>query len=66
MNIEKAFDLLDHIFVILVLEKMALVNILLRDQESYVINGGTTSRYLLLGRSSHESDPNLKLWIRES
>ena len=64
MNIEKAFDLLDHIFLILVLEKMALVNILLRDQESYVINGGATSRYLPLGRSGHEGDPNLKLWIR--
>ena len=42
MNIEKAFDLLYHNFPILVLEKMALVNILLRDQESYVINGGAT------------------------
>ena len=42
MNTEKAFDLLDHNFLILVLEKMALVYILLRDQESYVINGGAT------------------------
>lgn len=42
MDIKKIFDLLDHNFLILVLEKMALVNILLRDQESYVINGGAT------------------------
>ena len=49
MDIEKAFDSLDHKFLIYALEKydfgknfIAWVNILLRNQESCVLNGSTT------------------------
>ena len=52
MDLEKAFDSLDHHFIILTLEKYGFaknfilwVKILLRDQESCVINGGTTTKY---------------------
>ena len=52
MDIEKAFDSLDHNFLILTLEKYGFgkhfilwVKILLRDQDSSVINVGTTTKY---------------------
>ena len=52
MDTEKAFDSLDHHFLILTLEKYGFgknfilwVKILLRDQECCVINGGTTTKY---------------------
>ena len=31
--------------------------ILLRDQESCVISGGTTTKYLSLGRGAYQGDP---------
>ena len=64
MDIEKAFDSLDHNFLILTLEKYGFgknfilwVKILLRDQESCVINGGTTTKYFSLGRGARQGDP---------
>ena len=64
MDIEKAFDSLDHNFLILTLEKYGFgknfilwVKILLRDQESCVINGGTTTKYFSLGRGACQDDP---------
>ena len=64
MDIEKALDSLDHNFLIFTLEKYSFsksfilwVKILLRDQESCVINGGTTTKYFLLGRGAHQGDP---------
>ena len=64
MDIEKAFDSLDHDFLILTLEKYGFgknfilwVKILLRDQESCVINGGTTTKYFPLGRGARQGDP---------
>ena len=64
MDIEKAFDSLDHDFLILTLEKYGFgknfilwVKILLRDQESCVINGGTTTKYFSLGRGACQDDP---------
>ena len=64
MDIEKTFDSLDHDFLILTLENHGLgksftlwVKILLRDQESCVINGGTTTKYFSLGRGAHQGDP---------
>ena len=55
MDIEKAFDSLDHKFLISALEKygfgknfISWVKILLRNQESYVLNGGTTTKHFLL------------------
>ena len=64
-DIEKAFDSLDHSFLIFTLENYGfgknftlLVVILLRDQEeSCVLNGGTTTKYFLLGRGARQGDP---------
>ena len=64
MDIEKAFDLLDHNFLISTLEKYGLgqnvilwVKILLNDQKSCVINGGKTTKYFMLGRGARQGDP---------
>ena len=64
MDIEKAFDSLNHDFLILTLEKYGFgknfilwVKILLRDQESCVINGGTTTKYFSLRRGARQGDP---------
>ena len=64
MDIEKAFDLLDHDFLILTLEKHGFgknfilwVKILLRYQEFCVINGGTNTKYFSLGRGARQGDP---------
>ena len=64
MDIEKAFDSLNHNFIISTLEKYGFgknfilwVKILLRDQESCVINGGTTTKYFSLGTGARQGDP---------
>ena len=64
MDIEKAFDSLDHKFLIYALEKygfgknsISWVKILLRNQESCVLNGSTTTKYFLLGRGARQGDP---------
>ena len=56
MDIAKVFDSLDHNFLISTLRKYGFglnfilwVKILLKDQESRVINGGKSTKYLLLG-----------------
>ena len=53
MDIEKAFDSLDHNFLTYTLEKYGFgknftlsVKILLRDQKSCVVKGGTARKYL--------------------
>ena len=64
MDIEKAFDSLDHDFLILTLEKYGFgksfilwANILVRDQESCVINGGATTKCFLLRSGARQGDP---------
>ena len=64
MDIEKAFDSLDHNFLISALEKygfdknfISWVKILLRNQKSCVLNGGTATKYFLLGRGARQGDP---------
>ena len=64
MDTEKTFDSLDHNFLILTLEKYGFgknfifwVKILLRDQESSVIKGGTTTKYFSFRRGAHQGDP---------
>ena len=61
MDIQKAFD---HIFLISTLKKIGFGNdvilwlkILLRDEESCVLNGGTTTKYFSLGGGARQSDP---------
>ena len=63
MDNEKAFDSLDHKFLISTLEKygfgqnfILLVKILLNHQESCVINGGKTTKYFMLGRGACQGD----------
>ena len=63
MDIEKAFESLDYEFLILTLEKYGFgknfnlcVKVLLRDQESCVINGGTTTKYFSLRRGARQGD----------
>ena len=64
MDIEKAFDSLDHNFLIAVLKKFGFGNnfiswiqLLLNNQQSCVINGGKTSQYFRLGRGARQGDP---------
>ena len=64
MDIEKAFDSLDHDFLILTLEKYGFgknfilrIKLLLKDQETCVINAGTTTKYFWLGGGSRQVDP---------
>ena len=64
MDIEKAFDSLDHKFLIYALEKYSFgknfitwVKTLLRNQESCALNGGTTTKNFLIGRGARQGDP---------
>ena len=64
IDIEKAFDSLDHTFLEAALKKQGSgpyfidwIKIFLKDQESYVINGGVTSQYFKLERGARQGDP---------
>ena len=64
MDIEKAFDSLDHTFVISVLKKFGFGNnfvswieTLIPKQESCVMNGGSTTQYFHLERGARQGDP---------
>ena len=64
MDIEKAFDSLDHTFVISVLKKfdfgnnfVSWIETLISKQESCVINGGNTTQYFHLERGARQGDP---------
>ena len=64
IDIEKAFDSVNHVFLIAILEKFGFgkifiewIKILLKDQESCVINGGKTSQYFKLERGTRQGHP---------
>ena len=64
MDVEKAFDSLDHTFLISVLKRFGFgqnfvswIEIILKNQESCVINGGTTTKYFKLNRGARQGDP---------
>ena len=64
LDIEKAFDSVNHLFLITAREKYGLkediikwIQILIQNQESYVINGGTTINYFKLERGTRQGDP---------
>ena len=64
IDFEKAFDSLNHIFLIETLIKIGFpqyfidwVKILLNDQKSCVINGGLTTSYFNLARGARQGDP---------
>ena len=59
IDIEKAFDSLNHSFLLTILEKFGLgtnfidwIKIFLNDQESCIINGGVTTQYFELEKSA--------------
>ena len=63
-DIEKAFDSMDHIFLLEVLKKIGFgsyfiswIQILLKNNESCVLNGGVTSKYFSLQRGARQGDP---------
>ena len=64
MDIEKAFNSLDHTFLIFVLKKFSFGNdfvnwieTLISKQEPCIINGGNTTQYFHLERGAHQGDP---------
>ena len=64
MDIGKAFDSLDHSFLISFLKKfdfgntfITWIEILLKDKQSCVINGGTTTQYFYLERGACQGNP---------
>lgn len=64
MDIEKAFDSLDHIFLIQVLKKYGFgkkfirwIETITNKQESCVINGGNTTQYFNLEKGARQGDP---------
>ena len=63
MDVEKAFDSLDHQFLIWVLNKFGFgqnfiswIEIILKNQESCVINSGKTTKYFKLNRGARQGD----------
>ena len=63
-DIEKAFDSLDHTFLISTLEKFGFgkafrdwIKIFLNEQESFVINGGITAKYFKLEKGAIQANP---------
>ena len=64
VDIEKAFDSVDHSFLLKVLQKFSFgkdfirwIGIILKNQESCVINGSTTTNYFKLERGARQGDP---------
>ena len=64
VDIQKAFDSVNHLFLITALKKFGFgetfikwIQILLRNQESCIINGGTTTKYVKLQKGTSQGDP---------
>ena len=64
IDFEKAFDSLNHKFLIVALKKYGFgddfldwIDILLKNQESCVINGGHSTKYFPLERGARQGDP---------
>ena len=68
-DIEKAFDSVNHYFLIAILKKIGFrteliewIKVLLNNQESCVINGGKTSKYFKLERENDKVIPFLFIY----
>ena len=64
VGIEKAFDSINHWFLIKILEKydfekdfIKWIKILLQNQESCTVNGGNTTNYFKLEKGNIQGDP---------
>ena len=64
VDIEKASDSINQFFLIKVLEKSGFekdfikwIKILLQNQESWIVNGGTTTNYFKLEKGTRQGDP---------
>ena len=64
MDIEKAFDSMDHSFLMEALKAfgfgetfMKWISIILKNQESCVMNGGLSTGYFKLLRGARQGDP---------
>ena len=64
VDIQKAFDSVNHLFLITALKKFGFgetfikwIQILLRNQESCIIKGGTTTKYFKLQKGKRQGDP---------
>ena len=64
LDIENAFDSVNHLFLITALEKHGFkedfikwIQILIQSQESCAVNGGTTTNYFKLERGTRQGDP---------
>ena len=64
VDLEKAFDSVDHTFLISCLKKfgfgtsfLSWISILLKKNESCVSNGGRTTKYFSLNRGARQGDP---------
>ena len=64
VDIEKAFDSINHCFLIKLLKKFGFekyftkwIKNLLQNQESCIVNGGTTTNYFKLGKGTRQGDP---------
>ena len=64
VDIEKAFDSINHCFLIKVLEKFGYekdfikwIKILLQNQEPYIVNGRTTTNYFKLEKGTRQGEP---------
>ena len=64
VDIQKAFDSVNHLFLVTALKKFGFgetfikwIQILLRNQESCIINGGTTTKYFKLQKGTRQGDP---------
>ena len=64
LDIEKAFDSVNHLFLITAQENndfkegfIKWIQILIQNQESWVINGGTTTNYFKPERDTRQGNP---------
>ena len=64
IDIQKAFDSVDHAFIISTLERYGFgnkfvrwVKILLKNQKSCIINGGNTTKYFKFKKGTRQGDP---------
>ena len=64
VDIQKAFDPVNHLFLITALRKFGFggtfikwIQIILRNQESCIINGGTTTKYFKIQKRVRQGDP---------